>query len=42
MKVFYPNLMSSQNITAKTYINWVADITEIELAENKKLTYLSA
>ena len=37
MKVFYPNLMSSQNITAKTYINWVADITEIELAENKKL-----
>lgn len=37
MKFYYENILSSQNITAKTNIAWVADITEVELDKQKKL-----
>lgn len=36
MKYYYPNLLNNQNETAKNDIAWAADITEIELSENKK------
>ena len=36
-KYYYENVLSNENITAKTNIAWVADITEIELDKQKKL-----
>ena len=33
---YYENLLANENITAKTNIAWVADITEIELDKQKK------
>ena len=40
MKYYYPNLLNNQNETAKNDIAWAADITEIELSENKKYQIL--
>jgi len=37
MKYYYSNLLANQNKTAKAKIAWVADITEIELNQHKKL-----
>ena len=37
MKFYYENLLANQNKTAKTNVTWVADITEVELNQNKKL-----
>ena len=39
-KQFYENVLANQNITAKTHIARVADITEIELYQHKKLYVL--
>lgn len=36
-KYYYENVLANENITAKTNIAWVADITEIELDKYKKL-----
>jgi len=36
-KYYYENVLANENITAKTNIAWVADITEIELDKQKKL-----
>ena len=36
-KYYYENLLANENITAKTNIAWVSDITEIELDKQKKL-----
>ena len=36
-KYYYENVLANENITAKTNIAWVADITEIELHQQKKL-----
>ena len=36
-KYYYENLLANQNITAKSNIAWVADITEIGLDKQKKL-----
>ena len=36
-KYYYENVLANENITAKTNIAWVADITEIELYQHKKL-----
>lgn len=36
-KQFYENVLANENITAKTNIAWVANITEIELYQHKKL-----
>lgn len=36
MNYFYSNLLSSQNITSRTNIVWVADMTEIEIDQQKK------
>jgi predicted transcriptional regulator len=30
-KYYYENILANENITAKTNISWVADITEVEL-----------
>jgi integrase len=35
-KYYYENILSSQNITAKSNIAWVADVTTLNLALNKK------
>ena len=35
-KYYYNNVLSSQNITAKTNIVWVADITEIKVSQQRK------
>jgi len=40
MKFYYENILVNQNKTAKTNVAWVADITEIELNQNKKLYIL--
>ena len=40
MKYYYPNLLANQNLTAKSNVAWVADITVIELKENKKFYVL--
>jgi transposase InsO family protein len=37
MKFYYENSLASQNYTAKPNIAWCADITEVQLDENKKL-----
>ena len=37
IKFYYENKLSNQNKTAKVNVVWVADITTIDLAENKKL-----
>jgi transposase InsO family protein len=37
MKFYYENVLLNQNKTAKTKVAWVADITEIEFNQNKKL-----
>lgn len=36
-KYYYENVLANENITAKTNVAWVADITEIELDQQKKL-----
>jgi transposase InsO family protein len=36
-KYYYENVLANENITAKTNIAWVADITEIKLYQHKKL-----
>ena len=36
MKYYYSNLLASQNITSKTNTIWVADITEVEVDQQKK------
>lgn len=36
-KYYYENVLANENITVKTNISWVADITEIELDKQKKL-----
>ena len=36
MKYYYNNLLANENITAKPNVAWVADITEIELNQQKK------
>jgi integrase len=36
-KYYYENVLANENITAKTNVTWVADITEIELDQQKKL-----
>lgn len=35
-KSYYENGLANENVTAKTNIAWVADITEIELYQHKK------
>ena len=37
IKHYYENVLASQNITAKTNVVWVADITTLDLAEEKKM-----
>jgi integrase len=36
-KYYYENVLANENITAKTNVAWVADITEIKLDKQKKL-----
>ena len=36
-KYYYENVLANENITAKTNVAWVADITENELDQQKKL-----
>ena len=36
-KYYYENALTNENITAKTNITWVVNITEIELDQQKKL-----
>ena len=36
-KYYYENVLANENITAKTNIAWVADVTKIELYQYKKL-----
>ena len=35
-KYYYENILSNQNITAKTNIAWVADITTLKLFRDQK------
>ena len=37
MKYYYENLLANQNITAKTNIAWVADITTLKLIRDQKV-----
>ena len=37
-KFYYNNLLSNQNITARPDLVWVADITNVELRNSKKLS----
>lgn len=37
VEYYYENVLVNEKITAKTNVAWVADITEIELDQNKKL-----
>ena len=36
-KYYYENVLANENITAKTNVAWVGDITNIELDQHKKL-----
>jgi len=36
MKYYYENLLANQNVTAKTNVAWVADITTLKLVRDKK------
>ena len=36
-KYYYENVLANENVTAKTNVAWVGDITEIELDQQKKL-----
>ena len=36
-KYYYENVLANENITAKTNVAWVADITKIDLDHHKKL-----
>ena len=36
MKYYYENLLANQNVTAKTNIAWVADITTLKLIRDQK------
>lgn len=36
MKYYYENLLTNQNITAKTNVAWVTDTTTLELIRDKK------
>ena len=36
IKYYYENMQSNQNITAKTNITWVADITTLQLVRGRK------
>lgn len=35
-KYYYENVLSNQNVTAKTNIAWVADITTLKLVMGRK------
>lgn len=35
VKYYYENLLSNQNVTAKTNVTWVADITTLKLFRNQ-------
>lgn len=37
VKYYYENVLANENITAKTNVAWVRDITNIELDQQKKL-----
>jgi transposase InsO family protein len=37
MKYYYENLLANQNVTAKTNIAWVADITTLKLIKDRKV-----
>ena len=37
MKYYYENLLANQNVTAKTNIAWVADITTLKLIKDLRL-----
>ena len=37
MKYYYENLLANQNVTAKTNIAWVADITTLKLVRNREV-----
>ena len=37
MKVYYENVLSNQNYSAKPNIAWVADITKFDLNQGKKV-----